>query len=85
MHASSSSHLCCYLVITIERATIFTRKYEQITMQVYKPGDNEQALNLRSDIRTGRNGLDISEDAVMSCIPDRFIHLVLTFTIIRLV
>ena len=28
-------------------------------------------------VATGYNGLDISEDAVMSCIPDRFIQLLL--------
>ena len=44
-------------------------------MQLYKAGDNEfleLALRLRSDIlaQPCHKGLDISEDAVMACIPD---------------
>ena len=43
-------------------------------LRVYKPDDNElvhTALKLRSNILTqpGHKGLDISEDAEMSCIP----------------
>ncbi len=61
---------------------------DEFIMPVYKPGDNEflelvhVALKIRSDIlaRPRANGLDISEDSVMACIPDSlymFIRLVL--------
>ena len=45
------------------------------TMQLYKAGNNELvhvALRLRSDIlaQPCHKGLDISEDAVVACIPD---------------
>ena len=61
---------------------------DESPMQVYKPGDNEflelvhVALRLRSDIlaHPHHKGLDISEDAVMACIPDSlymFIRLVI--------
>lgn len=56
-------------------------------MKVYKPGDSEflelvhVALKIRSDVlaQPRPKGLDISEDAVMACIPDSlymFIRLV---------
>ena len=61
---------------------------DQSTMQVYKPGDSEflelvhVALKLRSDIlaQPRHKGLDVSEDAVIACIPDSlymFIRLVI--------
>ena len=61
---------------------------DQSTMQVYKPGNSEflelvhVALKLRSDIlaQPRHKGLDVSEDAVMACIPDSlymFIRLVI--------
>ena len=54
-------------------------------MRQYKAGDNEflelvhVALRLRSDIlaQPSHKGLDISEDAVMACVPDMLIRLIL--------
>ena len=62
--------------------TRLSERDNESVLRVYKPDDNEflelvhTALKLRSDILTqpGHKGLDISEDAVMSCIPDRFVH-----------
>ncbi len=66
----------------LRQANGFTRlldeKDGESTMQLYKAGDNEflelvhVALRLRSDIlaQPCHKGLDISEDAVMACVPD---------------
>ena len=68
--------------------TRLSERDNESVLCVYKPDDNDflelvhTALKLRSDILTqpGHKGLDISEDAVMSCIPDSlhmFIRLVI--------